>query len=53
MREGASQVLVETRDRLGILFALVAAIGGPRVTILESDAGTADRNSRDWFFVRS
>jgi hypothetical protein len=52
MREGASQLFVETRDRLGILFALVAAISGARVTIREPDA-TADGLSRDWFFVRS
>jgi UTP:GlnB (protein PII) uridylyltransferase len=51
VRDGASELFVQTPDRLGILFAVVTAIIGARVKILKSEATIADGVARDWFLV--
>jgi UTP:GlnB (protein PII) uridylyltransferase len=50
-RDGASELFVETPDRLGILFAVVTAIIGARVKILKSEATISNGLARDWFLV--
>jgi UTP:GlnB (protein PII) uridylyltransferase len=51
VREGASELVVEAPDRLGVLFAVVTAIVGARVKILRSEATIANGIARDWFLV--
>jgi UTP:GlnB (protein PII) uridylyltransferase len=51
VHDGASELFVETPDRLGILFAVVTAIIGARVKILKSEAQIANGMARDWFLV--
>jgi UTP:GlnB (protein PII) uridylyltransferase len=48
----ASKLYVETPDRLGNLFAVVTAIVGARLKILEAGATIADGFALDWFLVR-
>ncbi len=51
VRDGASELFVETPDRMGILFAVVTAIIAARVKILKSEANIADGVAHDWFLV--
>jgi UTP:GlnB (protein PII) uridylyltransferase len=50
-KDGASELFVETPDRVGCLFAVVTAIIGARVKILKSEASIADGLARDWFLL--
>jgi UTP:GlnB (protein PII) uridylyltransferase len=50
-RDGASELFVETSDRLGILFAVVWAIIASRIKILKSEAKIGNGLARDWFLV--
>jgi UTP:GlnB (protein PII) uridylyltransferase len=50
-RDGASELFVETPDRLGILFAVVSAIIAARIKILKSEANIGNGIARDWFLV--
>ncbi len=50
-RDGASELFVETPDRLGILFAVVTAIIGARVRIVRSEANIANGVAHDWFLL--
>jgi UTP:GlnB (protein PII) uridylyltransferase len=47
----ASELFVETPDRVGCLFAVVTAIIGARVKILKSEANIANGVARDWFLL--
>jgi UTP:GlnB (protein PII) uridylyltransferase len=49
--DGASELNVETPDRVGCLFAVVTAIIGARVKILRSEANIANGVARDWFLL--
>jgi UTP:GlnB (protein PII) uridylyltransferase len=50
-QDGASELFVETPDRVGCLFAVVTAIIGCRVKILKSEATIAHGVARDWFLL--
>jgi UTP:GlnB (protein PII) uridylyltransferase len=50
-REGATELFVETPDRVGCLFAVVTAIIGARVKIMKSEANIANGIARDWFLL--
>jgi UTP:GlnB (protein PII) uridylyltransferase len=49
--DGASELFVETPDRLGILFAVVSTIIAARIKILKSEANIGNGLARDWFLV--
>jgi UTP:GlnB (protein PII) uridylyltransferase len=51
VRDGTSELFVETPDRVGCLFAVVTAIIGARVKILRSEASIASGVAHDWFLL--
>ncbi len=51
--DGASKLYVQSPDCLGNLFAVVTAIVGARLKILEAGATVADGFALDWFLVRA